>query len=182
MTNEQRQFVHDIIAELLQLPKASVVWANQDHMPQLTKSYATIRLYNARREAAGELRPTDTDGIVNVIEPTAATLEVQYTDRLKNDPCEVISNMILGLKRPTVVDRCQAARVAFFDAGNVQDISFTLGSVAWEHRAAVDIRARYMAAVQNDVGYIDEVHAGGVLTGPVISGEITVDLPIKRGE
>lgn len=182
MTNEQRQFIHDLLAELLNLPKSAVIWGNQHDMPRQDKAYATIRIYNAHREAAEELRPTDTAGMVNVVEPAAATVEVQYTDRLKNDPCEVVNNMVLGLKRPSIVDRCQAARVAFFDAGNVQDISFTLGNIAWEHRAAVDLSVRYMAEVLDDVGYINEVNAGGVLTGPVISGEVIVNLNIKEGE
>lgn len=182
MTSEQRRFVHDLVAELLHLPKSSVVWANQGKMLQLTKQYATIRLYNDRREVSEEIRPTDESGIINVVVPTAVTLEVQYTDSLKNSPCDTLYNMVLGLKRPSIVDRCQAARVAFFDAGNVQDISFTLGGVAWEHRAAVDIRVRYMAEMLDDVGYIEEVHTEGVLTGPVLSGTVTTEIPIKGGE
>lgn len=179
MTNDQRQFIHDLVAELLDIPKSSVIWAHQNNMPQPRKAYAMLRLYNAQREAAEELRPTDMPGIMKVIVPTAATLEVQYTDNLKKNPLEALEVMVRGLEKPTVADRCQAARVAFFNAGPIQDVSFTLGAVAWEHRAAVDLSVRYMSEITDDVGIINEVEIAGTLTGPVISGEIIVDLDVK---
>lgn len=179
MTNDQRQFIHDIIAELLNIPKPSVIWANQNDMPRPMKAYATLRLYNAQREAAEELRPTDTPGIMNIVVPTSAMLEVQYTDNQKQNPLETLERMVRGIEKPTVADRCQAARVAFFNAGPVQDVSFTLGAVAWEHRAAVDLSIRYMSEMTDDVGIINEVEIAGTLTGPVISGEIIVDLDVK---
>lgn len=179
MTNDQRRFVHDLVAELLNLPKSSVIWANQNNMPRPMKAYATLRLYNAQREAAEEMRPTDTPGVMNIIVPTSAMLEVQYTDNQKQNPLETLEQMVRGLEKPTVADRCQAARVAFFNAGPVQDVSFTLGAVAWEHRAAVDLSVRYMSEITDDVGIINEVEIAGTLTGPVISGEIIVDLDVK---
>ncbi len=179
MTNDQRRFVHDLIAELLNLPKSSVIWANQNDMPRPMKAYATLRLYNVQREAAEELRPTDTPGIMNIVVPTSAMLEVQYTDNQKQNPLETLERMVRGIEKPTVADRCQAARVAFFNAGPVQDVSFTLGAVAWEHRAAVDLSVRYMSEITDDVGIINEVEIAGTLTGPVISGEIIVDLDVK---
>lgn len=179
MTNDQRRFVHDLIAELLNIPKPSVIWANQNNMPRPMKAYATLRLYNAQREAAEELRPTDTPGIMNIVVPTSAMLEVQYTDNQKQNPLETLERMVRGIEKPTVADRCQAARVAFFNAGPIQDVSFTLGAVAWEHRAAVDLSVRYMSEITDDVGIINEVEIAGTLTGPVISGEIIVDLDVK---
>lgn len=179
MTNDQRRFVHDLIAELLNIPKPSVIWANQNNMPRPMKAYATLRLYNAQREAAEELRPTDTPGIMNIVVPTSAMLEVQYTDNQKQNPLETLERMVRGIEKPTVADRCQDARVAFFNAGPVQDVSFTLGAVAWEHRAAVDLSVRYMSEITDDVGIINEVEIAGTLTGPVISGEIIVDLDVK---
>ena len=179
MTNDQRRFVHDLIAELLNIPKPSVIWANQNNMPRPMKAYATLRLYNAQREAAEELRPTDTPGIMNIVVPTSAMLEVQYTDNQKQNPLETLERMVRGIEKPTVADRCQAARVAFFNAGPVQDVSFTLGAVSWEHRAAVDLSIRYMSEMTDDVGIINEVEIAGTLTGPVISGEIIVDLDVK---
>ena len=179
MTNDQRRFVHDLIAELLNLPKPSVIWANQNDMPRPIKAYATLRLYNAQREAAEELRPTDTPGIMNIVVPTSAMLEVQYTDNQKQNPLETLEQMVRGLEKPTVADRCQAARVAFFNAGPVQDVSFTLGAIAWEHRAAVDLSLRYMSEITDDVGYIETVEIGGTLTGPVLTGEVRIDLHVK---
>ena len=85
MTNDQRRFVHDLIAELLNIPKPSVIWANQNDMPRPMKAYATLRLYNAQREAAEELRPTDMPGVMNIVVPTSAMLEVQYTDNQKQN-------------------------------------------------------------------------------------------------
>ena len=69
--------------------------------------------------------------------------------------------------------------MAFFNAGPVQDVSFTLGAVAWEHRAAVDLSIRYMSEMTDDVGYIETVEIGGTLTGPVPTGEVRIDLHVK---
>ena len=155
MTNDQRQFIHDLIAELLNIPKPSVIWANQNDMPRPMKTYATLRLYNAQREAAEELRPTDTPGVMNIVVPTSAMLEVQYTDNQKQNPLETLEYMVRGLEKPTVADRCQAARVAF------------------------DLSIRYMSEVTDDVGYIETVEIGGTLTGPVLTGEVRIDLHVK---
>lgn len=179
MTNDQRRFVHDLIAELLNIPKPSVIWANQNNMPRPMKAYATLRLYNAQREAAEELRPTDTPGIMNIVVPTSAMLEVQFTDNQKQNPLETLERMVRGLEKPTVADRCQAARVAFFNAGPVQDVSFTLGAVAWEHRAAVDLSVRYMSEMTDDVGYIETVEIDGTLTEPTSTPKMKIDLTVK---
>ena len=178
MTNDQRRFVHDLIAELLNIPKPSVIWANQNNMPRPMKAYATLRLYNAQREASEELRPTDTPGIMNIVVPTTAMLEVQYTDNQKQNPLETLEQMVRGLEKPTVADRCQAARVAFFNAGPVQDVSFTLGAVAWEHRAAVDLSIRYMSEITDDVGYINEVNATGIMINSA-EGEHQTNINVK---
>ena len=178
MTNDQRRFVHDLVAELLNLPKSSVIWANQNNMPRPMKAYATLRLYNAQREAAEEMRPTDTPGIMNIVVPTTAMLEVQYTDNQKQNPLETLEQMVRGLEKPTVADRCQAARVAFFNAGPIQDVSFTLGAVAWEHRAAVDLSIRYMSEMTDDVGYINEVNATGIMINSA-EGEHQTNINVK---
>ncbi|AXL21864.1 LIC_12616 family protein [Megasphaera stantonii] len=179
MINDQRRFVHDLIAELLNIPKPSVIWANQNNMPRPMKAYAMLRLYNAQREAAEELRPTDTPGIMTIVVPTSAMLEVQFTDNQKQNPLETLERMVRGLEKPTVADRCQAARVAFFNAGPVQDVSFTLGAVAWEHRAAVDLSVRYMSEMTDDVGYIETVEIDGTLTEPTSTPKMKIDLTVK---
>ncbi len=150
MTDKQRLFIHDLIAELLRLKKNKVIWAYQSRMPRQEKPFATLRAYSEQLEAMAELLQ-DGDAI-HAVAPSAFVLEVQYFGRNDEEPQEKIVNMIRRLELPSIVDKCAAARVAFFGAEPVQDLSTLLDNQDWERRAAVDLHVRYSYAMHDDDG------------------------------
>jgi hypothetical protein len=152
MTREQMDFLHGIIAELLALPGKRVVWAQQN-MPRLCRPFATLQLFSKRYEESEELRPTG-PGQYKVVVPMTCTLAVQY---FGEDAASHLEAMTTGLSRPTIVDRCFAAKVAVYDAEGTTDLSGLLEGQTWEERAAVDLHVRYNSEVDDTPGYIESV-------------------------
>lgn len=163
MTREQMDFLHGIIAELLALPGKRVVWAQQN-MPRLCRPFATLQLFSKRYEKSEELRPTG-PGQYKVVVPMTCTLAVQY---FGEDAASHLEAMTTGLSRPTIVDRCFAAKVAVYDAEGTTDLSGLLEGQTWEERAAVDLHVRYNSEVDDTPGYIESV---------VIEADIEKHLP-----
>lgn len=163
MTREQMDFLHGIIAELLALPGKRVVWAQQN-MPRLCRPFATLQLFGKRYEKSEELRPTG-PGQYKVVVPMTCTLAVQY---FGEDAASHLEAMTTGLSRPTIVDRCFAAKVAVYDAEGTTDLSGLLEGQTWEERAAVDLHVRYNSEVEDTPGYIESV---------VIEADIEKHLP-----
>lgn len=155
-----KKFLHDLIASLLDLPDNKVVWLNQN-MPKLKKPYATLHLYSQKGEVSEEIRLTGQPGIVDVFVPTAAKLEVQLYECAGDDPADKVENMVHKLKTPSIVDKCSFAKVAFFDAGPVNDLTGLVDKQTFEPRAAVDLDIRYNSVIADDVGYINEVNIDG---------------------
>lgn len=152
MTREQMDFLHGIIAELLALPGKRVVWAQQN-MPRLCRPFATLQLFGKRYEKSEELRPTG-PGQYKVVVPMTCTLAVQY---FGENAASHLEAMTTGLSRPTIVDRCFAAKVAVYDAEGTTDLSGLLEGQTWEERAAVDLHVRYNSEVDDTPGYIESV-------------------------
>lgn len=163
MTREQMDFLHGIIAELLALPGKRVVWAQQN-MPRLCRPFATLQFFSKRYEKSEELRPTG-PGQYKVVVPMTCTLAVQY---FGEDAASHLEAMTTGLSRPTIVDRCFAAKVAVYDAEGTTDLSGLLEGQTWEERAAVDLHVRYNSEVDDTPGYIESV---------VIEADIEKHLP-----
>lgn len=163
MTREQMDFLHGIIAELLALPGKQVVWAQQN-MPRLCRPFATLQLFSKRYEKSEELRPTG-PGQYKVVVPMTCTLAVQY---FGEDAASHLEAMTTGLSRPTIVDRCFAAKVAVYDAEGTTDLSGLLEGQTWEERAAVDLHVRFNSEVDDAPGYIESV---------VIEADIEKHLP-----
>lgn len=163
MTREQMDFLHGIIAELLALPGKQVVWAQQN-MPRLCRPFATLQLFSKRYEKSEELRPTG-PGQYKVVVPMTCTLAVQY---FGEDAASHLEAMTTGLSRPTIVDRCFAAKVAVYDAEGTTDLPGLLEGQTWEERAAVDLYVRYNSEVDDTPGYIESV---------VIEADIEKHLP-----
>lgn len=163
MTREQMDFLHGIIAELLALPGKQVVWAQQN-MPRLCRPFATLQLFGKRYEKSEELRPTG-PGQYKVVVPMTCTLSVQYFGA---DAASHLEAMTTGLSRPTIVDRCFAAKVAVYDAEGTTDLSGLLEGQTWEERAAVDLHVRFNSEVEDAPGYIESV---------VIESDIEKHLP-----
>lgn len=161
MELQTRRFLHDIIAELLELEGKKVVWVNQDGVRQ-TSPLVTLMTYSHRGEAMEDHVGTDSDGIMTIKTPTAFVLEVRYFGEKKSYPVDILDNLIRHLEKPTIVDKCFTNGVAFLYATPVQDITTTLeNNQQYEPAAAVDIHCRYTNSITDDVGLIEEVEIHG---------------------
>nr|DAF86155.1 MAG TPA: hypothetical protein [Myoviridae sp. ct17M4] len=163
MTRDQMDFLHGIVAELLALPGKQVVWAQQN-MPRLCRPFATLQIFGKRYEKSEELRPTG-PGQYKVVVPMTCTLAVQYFGA---DAASHLETMTTGFSRPTIVDRCFAAKVAVYDAEGTTDLSGLLEGQTWEERAAVDLHVRFNSEADDAPGYIESV---------VIEADIEKHLP-----
>ena len=126
MTREQMDFLHGIIAELLALPGKRVVWAQQN-MPRLCRPFATLQLFGKRYEKSEELRPTG-PGQYKVVVPMTCTLAVQYFGA---NAVSHLETMTTGFSRPTIVDRCFAAKVARLGRNGQQSICMSGTTPRW---------------------------------------------------
>ena len=159
MRAETRKFLHDTIADLLILEKSKVIWANQGQPKQATP-LVTLKTYSEQSEAMADHMRTSTDGVIDLRTPTEFVLEVQYYGG--KYPVDIVSDMVRGLERPTIVDAFMGAGVAFLYADPVQDLTDLLGNdQQYEPRAAVDLHCRYTAQVIDNVGVIDAVGIHG---------------------
>lgn len=183
MKNEQKKFIHDLIAELLGLTGNRCVWANQN-MPSLKSPFATLRLYDIAREAQEELRPSGIEGKTCIFVPLTVWLEVQY---FGVDAFAKINSLCRLLECPSVVDRTFNARLAFFDATAIHDLTFAIDGQTFEERAAVDLHIRFNSAILDDTGVIDEVDISSQLTNNNVNrdyerkeGDVPLDFEIKE--
>lgn len=161
MRTATRKFLHDIVAELLQVAKNKVIWANQEgYKPAVP--LVTLMGYSERGEAMANILPTETTGEFELVTPTAFVLEVQYFGGKGAFPVDTLSDFVAQLSRPTVVDKFMAAGMAFLYADPVQDVAALLDSSQQvEPRAAVDLHLRYTAQVLDTPGIIDTVDITG---------------------
>lgn len=162
-TRDKMDFLHGIVAELLALPGKQVVWAQQN-MPRLCRPFATLQIFGKRYEKSEELRPTG-PGQYKVVVPMTCTLAVQYFGA---DAASHLETMATDFSRPTIVDRCFAAKVAIYDAEGTTDLSGLLEGQTWEERAAVDLHVRFNSEADDAPGYIESV---------VIEADIEKHLP-----
>ena len=181
MQAAQKKFLHDLAAELLGIAGNKVVWVNQN-MPRIQKPYATLHLYSQQAEVQEDLRKTGKPGIVNVLVPTTAKLEVQLFGMNGENTAGELETLIRKLELPSVVDQCFAARVAFYDAGPVQDITALLDGQTFEPRASVDLSIRYNSMITDDVGYIEEVDIKEVDISGIVGDDKEHMIKIKVGE
>lgn len=156
-----RQFLHDEIADLLGLAGNKVIWNRQNGYKQASP-LVTLMAYSEEGEAMADLLPTDTPGKFNLKTPTQFVLEVQYFGEKGTFPHDILSDLVRQWSRPTVIDKCQFAGVAFLYADPVQDLTGLLGNEQeYEPRAAVDLHFRYTAEVMDNPHYIDTVEVHG---------------------
>lgn len=123
--------------------------------PKPRKPFATLRLYGFRKIGMDEERPTGTAGELEIWGEREATLEVQY---FGDDAQNKLLTVEQSLQRPTIVDRCVDAGVAFFDAGSVQDLTALLDTTLYEERAAIDLSIRFAVTVADNPGFITRVN------------------------
>ena len=155
MNSTVREFVHDLIAEGLDLPKSKVIWY-YPNAPRPQKPYATLQIFAEVREAQEDVRKTDSVGIYNVLVPVRQTLRVQLYGTQGMDVCEKLNYLARLLETPTYADKCFANNVAFFDAESVQDLTEVLEQSA-EPRASVDFFVRTNSEINDDLSVIEQV-------------------------
>ena len=161
MMSETRKFLHDTIADLLDLPKKSVIWNRQNGYKQNTP-LVTLMAYSEQGEAMADMLPTENAGEYDLKTPIQFVLEVQYFGNKGTFPVDILSGLVRQWDRPTVIDLTQNAGVAFLYADPIQDLTGLEGNdQVYEPRAAVDLHFRYTAVVTDEPGYIDTVEVRG---------------------
>ena len=169
MKEIQKKFLHDIIAEILNLPLNKVIWAYQNGMPRQKTPYVLLRLYGMKSEAQEEIRETEIDDVKNIFVPQTINLEVQYFagTTIKIDPSHELQKLVRGLENPLIVDKFFVERLAVFNHSQVIDITNLLESQIYEYRAAIDLNIRFSEENRVNLGAIEQVN---INTQPTISG------------
>lgn len=181
-----RRFLHDIVAEVLDLPKNKVIWSNQDGA-KLAVPFVSLTTYSHKGEAMEDRLQTNVPGVLDLKVPTAFVLEVRYFGEKGSYPVDAIDDFVRCMEKPSVVDKCFQHGVAVLYADPVQDMTSLLGNnQQFEPAAAVDLHCRFTNSVTDDVGYIDKVKitgeynpaggSGGIANGSLlIYGKIAKD-------
>lgn len=162
MDRTNRDFLHDVIADVLGMDGRKVVWAGAN-APKIKPPFVVLHLFGEQGLEGAELRKVqDTDGLYKVLVPSIATLEVQAYGVTNADPYEpsnMLTELVRSMEKPTVVDRCFLQGISFAWAEAVQDIAELMADGAqYQPRASVDFHVCYMHEVIDDLGVIEKVH------------------------
>ncbi|WP_303997710.1 hypothetical protein [Megamonas hypermegale] len=162
MTQEQKKVIHDIVAEILGLPKNRVIYAYQN-APQITDTFALMRFYAYREEVPTEIVPTGEPGVEKLIAHNNLTLEIQVFTKIGTDldACVILNNLLNCLDKHTVMSRLDNAGIVIVQHEAVQDISELIDETAFQTRANVDITIRFTPTYLDNVGYIANVKLSG---------------------
>ena len=162
MTQEQKKVLHDIIAEILGLPKNRVIYAYQN-APQITDAFALMRFYAYREEVPTEIVPTGEPGVEKLIAHNNLTLEIQVFTKIGTDldACVILNNLLNCLDKHTVMSRLDNAGIVIVQHEAVQDISELVDETAFQTRASVDITIRFTPTYLDSVSYIANVKVNG---------------------
>lgn len=155
MTTNEKNFIHDLIAELLTLNKSKVVWY-YPNAPQPARPFATLQIFAQRGEAQEDIIPTDEKGVYNVAVPETQTLSVQLYGVKGADVCGALALLARQLEKPTVVDKCFAAGVAFYNAESVVDLTDAVDDANAMPRANIDFYLRTNSVITDDLSVIEE--------------------------
>ena len=158
MTTSEKKFIHDLIAELLGLAKSKVVWA-YPNAPQPARPFATLQLFAQQAEAQEDVIPTAEKGIYDIAVPETQTLSVQLYEVKGADVCNKLALLPRYLEKPTVVDKCFAAGVAFYDAESVIDLTDAIDDANAMPRANIDLFVRTNSVITDDLSVIEETDA-----------------------
>ena len=160
MTTNEKNFIHDLIAELLTLNKSKVVWY-YPNAPQPARRFATLQIFAQRGEAQEDIIPTDEKGVYNVAVPETQTLSVQLYGVKDADVCGALALLARQLEKPTVVDKCFAAGVAFYNAESVVDLTDAVDDANAMPRANIDFYVRANSVITDDLSAIEKVQVDG---------------------
>lgn len=162
MTQEQKKILHDIVAEILRLPKNRVIYAYQN-APQITDTFAVMRFYDYREEVPAEFIPAGEPGIEKLIAHNNLTLEIQVFTKMGTDldACVMLNNLLNCLDKHTVMSQMDNAGIVIVQHEPIQDISELVDETSFQTRASVDITIRFTPTYLDDVGYIANVKVSG---------------------
>ena len=155
MNSTAKKFVHDLIAEGLNLPKSKVIWY-YPNAPRPAKPYATLECFAEVGEAQEDIVKTPTTGIYNFIVPVSATLRVQLYGNQGDDVCEQLNVLARRLETDTFADKCFANKVAFYNAESVQDLTEVMEQSV-DVRASIDFFVRTTSEILDDLSVIEQV-------------------------
>lgn len=157
MLKEHRQFLRNLMVQLLGIPAKQVVWSNQN-LPRLKKPFATLHIYSQQAESMTEI----VQG-TQLATPMTALMEVQLFGEINSEiPADILERVALDISRPTIVEHCAAAGVAIIGFEPIIDLTGVMDDTqTYESRAALDIRFRYTAAVEDDDIVIHAINIEG---------------------
>lgn len=155
MNSTAKKFVHDLIAEGLDLPKSRVIWYFPN-APRPAKPYATLEIFAEVGESQEDVVKTPATGVYNFIVPVSATLRVQLYGTQGMDVCEALNVLARRLETDTYSDKCFANHVAFYNVESVQDLTEVFEQSA-EARASVDFFVRTNSEILDDLSVIEQV-------------------------
>lgn len=162
MDRDKKQFLHDLLSELLGMDKKKVIWSYEGGIrPRLP--FLLLREYGDGPAAGRVVSRTDTPGVLSVRAPYECRFSLQLFSARDGDPVEALTALVHRLEAPSVADRLFAEGIAVYEAGDVSDISTVLDDLAYERRAACELSVRYDRSITDDVGYIDTAEIGGTL-------------------
>ena len=155
MNSTAKKFVHDLIAEGLNLPKSKVIWY-MPNAPRPAKPYATLETFAEVGEAQEDIVKTPTTGIYNFVVPVSATLRVQLYGNQGDDVCEQLNVLARRMETDTFADKCFANKVAFYNAESVQDLTEVMEQSV-DVRASIDFFVRTTSEILDDLSVIEQV-------------------------
>ena len=155
MNSTAKKFVHDLIAEGLNLPKSKVIWY-YPNAPRPAKPYATLECFAEVGEAQEDIVKTPTTGVYNFVVPVSATLRVQLYGNQGDDVCEQLNVLARRLETDTFADKCFANKVAFYNAESVQDLTEVMEQSV-DVRASIDFFVRTTSEILDDLSVIEQV-------------------------
>lgn len=155
MNSTAKNFVHDLIAEGLNLPKSQVIWY-YPNAPRPAKPYATLECFAEVGESQEDIVKTPVTGVYNFIVPVSATLRVQLYGTQGTDVCEALNVLARRLETDTFADKCFANHVAFYNADAVQDLTEIMEQSV-DARASIDLFIRTNSEILDDLSVIEQV-------------------------
>ena len=156
MITVEKNFCHDLIAELLGLAKTKVIWY-YPNAPMPSRPFATLQVFAEVGEAQEDITKTSTVGKYNVVVPVTQTLQVQYYGNIGTDVCQELNTLARKLELPTYADLCFANGVAFFNAESVQDLTEVVDDASAMPRASIDFHVRTNSVIVDDLSVIEQV-------------------------
>lgn len=156
---EAKTFIQTLIKELTAI---TCIWDYQN-APKPSIPYISLRLSPERDIGFETRRRNDGTGILDVISQKETTLSVNV---FGTGALEICNMLWQKLQRPTIVDRCFTAKIAFIRSEQPQDLTALLDGRSWEQRANVDLIVTYGRAIIDEPGYITTVEATGTLGEP----------------